>query len=72
MVVSIIGVGETKVGEHWDVSLRDLAVQSLHSAIENSAVDKVDALYIGNMLSGELSDQEQLGTLISVSLEPIL
>ena len=31
--VSIVGVGQTKVGEHWEKSLRDLAVESLQALI---------------------------------------
>ena len=49
--VSIIGIGETPVGEHWEKSLKELA--------------GVDVLYVGNMCSGTLNGQEHLGALIS-------
>lgn len=63
--VAIIGVGQVKVKEHWDTSLRDLAYQSIKEATKDAGVDHVDALYVGNMLAGELSGQEHLGALIS-------
>ncbi len=63
--VSIIGIGQTPVGEHWDKSLRELGFQALHAAMNDSGVERVDALYVGNMLSGELTGQEHLGALIA-------
>jgi acetyl-CoA C-acetyltransferase len=63
--VSIIGIGQTKVGEHWDKSLKELATEAILGAIKDAQVDRVDSLYIGNMLSGELTGQEHLGALIS-------
>ena len=35
------------------------------SAIKDARTERVDSLYIGNMLSGELTGQEHLGALIS-------
>jgi len=61
--VAIIGVGQTSVGEHWDRSLRDLAVEAIASARQDAGVDRVDVLFVGNMLSGELAGQENLGLL---------
>jgi len=63
--VAIIGVGQTKVGEHWDVSLRHLALQAIQAAMADAGVTQADALYVGNMLSGELVGQEHLGALIA-------
>ncbi len=63
--VSIIGIGQTDVGEHWERSLRDLAVDAMIAAIKDSHAERVDALYVGNMLSGELTAQEHLGTLLA-------
>ncbi|MFQ6058754.1 MAG: thiolase domain-containing protein [Anaerolineae bacterium] len=63
--VSIIGIGQTKVGEHWDRSLRDLAVESLWAAMDDAGVEEADALYVGNMLSGEITGQEHLAALIA-------
>lgn len=63
--VAIIGVGQTAVGEHWDVSLRHLALQAVQAGMADAGVTRADALYVGNMLSGELAGQEHLGALIA-------
>jgi acetyl-CoA C-acetyltransferase len=63
--VAIIGVGQTKVGEHWDTSLRHLALEAVLAAMTDAGVTRADALYVGNMLSGELTSQEHLGALIA-------
>jgi len=63
--VAIIGVGQTKVGEHWDIGLRHLALEPLQAAMADAGVTQADALYVGNMLSGELAGQEHLGALIA-------
>jgi len=63
--VSIIGIGQTPVGELWEKSLRHLAHDAIVAAMKDAAVGRVDALYVGNMLSGELAEQEHLGALIA-------
>ncbi|AIU68949.1 acetyl-CoA acetyltransferase [Thermococcus eurythermalis] len=61
----IIGAGMTPVGEHWKLGLRDLAVEALLNAMDDAGIDKVDSLYVGNMISGPLVEQENLGALIA-------
>jgi len=63
--VSIVGIGQTKVGEYWDRSIRDLGVEAVCAALEDVKIEKIDALFVGNMLSGQLSKQENLGALIA-------
>jgi acetyl-CoA C-acetyltransferase len=63
--VSIIGIGQTKVGEHWDKSLRELGYRALNAAMRDAKVQRISGLYVGNMLSGELTSQEHLGALIA-------
>jgi len=63
--VSIIGIGQTPVGELWDRSARQLAYQAISSALADAGVERADALFVGNMLSGNLLDQEHLGTLVA-------
>jgi acetyl-CoA C-acetyltransferase len=63
--VSIIGIGQTAVGEHWDRSLRHLAYDAVVAAMGDAGVERADALYVGNMLSGEISGQSHLGPLIA-------
>jgi len=71
--VSIIGIGQTVVAEHWDRSIRDLAVEAALKARQDAGVERVDALYVGNMLSGELNGQENLAPLVAdaAGLPPI-
>ena len=63
--VSIIGLGQTKVAEHWDRSLRHLAADAVLAAMKDAGIEQADALYVGNMLSGLLTGQEHLGALIA-------
>lgn len=63
--VSIIGIGQTPVGELWDLSARQLAYQAISSALAEAGVEQADALFVGNMLSGNLLDQEHLGALVA-------
>ncbi len=63
--VAIIGIGQTPVGEHWTTSLRHLAFEAARNALRDANVDKVDAIYVGNMLSGEITGQEHLGALVA-------
>ena len=63
--VAILGVGQTPVREHWDISIRDLAIQAGRKAMQDAGVAHVDAIYVGNMTSGRLGQQRQLGALIA-------
>lgn len=63
--VSIIGIGQTPVGEHWERSLRHLAYDALAAAKRDANIERADAVYVGNMLSGEVSGQAHLGALIA-------
>ena len=63
--VAIIGIGQTPVDEHWDRSLKELAGEAIFAALHDAGRNTADALYIGNMLSGILSKQENIGGLIS-------
>lgn len=63
--VAILGIGQTKVDEHWDKSLREIGGEAAFLAMQDAGVDKVDALYVGNMLSSMVSGQNQLGAFFS-------
>jgi acetyl-CoA C-acetyltransferase len=66
--VAIIGIGQVPVREHWSVSLRELAAHAVLNALDDADIEQVDALYVGNMLSGMLANQEHLGALIAESI----
>jgi len=63
--VIIAGIGLTPVNEHWDTSLRELAFHAMEAAMQDAGGLRPTALYVGNMLAGQLSRQFQLGTLLA-------
>ncbi|MFQ5552716.1 MAG: thiolase domain-containing protein [Thermoplasmata archaeon] len=65
--VAIIGVGETKFGELWDRSFREIGIEAGLKALEdaNVAADQIDALYVGNMSAGKFIDQEHVSALVA-------
>jgi len=63
--VSIIGVGQMPVSEHWDAGLRQLALGAIQAALRDAAVQQVDAVIVGNALGGNLSAQNHLGALVA-------
>ncbi|HEX9090559.1 MAG TPA: thiolase domain-containing protein [Anaerolineales bacterium] len=63
--VVIAGIGQTDVGEHYTISLRDLALMALEAAIQDAGGLRPDILFIGNMLAPTASHQAHLGALIS-------
>jgi len=63
--VAIIGIGQTPVDEHWDKSLRELAGEAVLAAMSDAGRDRAEGLFVGNMLSGVTSKQENLGALIA-------
>src|SRR5512139_2994553 len=63
--VAILGIGQIKVDEHWDLSLRELGGNAAFAAMQDAGMEMVDALYVGNMLSSVVSGQNQLGTFFS-------
>ncbi|MCJ7717780.1 MAG: thiolase domain-containing protein [Anaerolineales bacterium] len=63
--VAIIGIGQVPVGEHWGKRLVELAGDAVFAALEDAELTQVDALYVGNMMAGQLDKQSHLGALIS-------
>ena len=63
--VAVIGIGQTKIDEHWDKSLRELAGDAALSAMIDAGVSKVDSVYVGNMLSDISNLQAHLGSLVA-------
>lgn len=63
--VAILGIGQTKIDEHWDLSLREIGGNAAFAALQDAGMDKVDALFVGNMLSPLIDGQNQLGTYFS-------
>ena len=63
--VVIAGIGQTPVGELWDISLRSLAYRAIKAARLDAGNQLPQALYVGNFLSSVTSHQGNLGTLLA-------
>lgn len=63
--VLILGVGQTGVGEHWELSLRELALDAISKAREEAGGIRPEAIYVANMLAPILSNQAQLGAYLA-------
>jgi acetyl-CoA C-acetyltransferase len=73
--VAIIGVSQTKFGELWDTSFRDMITEAGLKAIRDAGIEGADleAMYVGNMSAGLFVEQEHIASLIAdqVGLNPI-
>ena len=63
--VSIVGIGQVPVQKVYVQSLRWLGATAVHQAMSAAGVDRVDALFAGNMLSDELQNQKHIAALIA-------
>lgn len=65
--IFVLGVSTTKFGELWDISPRQLARTAFSEALTASDLkpQDIDALFVGNMLSGILGNQANLGSLFA-------
>ena len=48
--------------------LTELFVEAAKEALDDAGVDKIDSIYVGNMMSGFLQNQEHLGALMATAL----
>ena len=64
--ISIVGVGNTKIGEWYDSSLRELTDEAITKAIASANIDPKDigATIVGSMSSGLFNQQEHLSALV--------
>ncbi|MCJ7561944.1 MAG: thiolase domain-containing protein [Thermoplasmata archaeon] len=65
--VAVIGVGDTKFGELWDASFRDIGIRAGLAAVEDAKIsaEMIDAVFVGNMSAGRFIEQEHIGALIA-------
>lgn len=63
--VAVIGIGQTKISEHWEKSLRELAGDAALAAMADAQVSHVDSVYVGNMLSDNANLQAHLGSMVA-------
>ncbi|GAB4461541.1 MAG: thiolase domain-containing protein [Anaerolineales bacterium] len=63
--IAVLGIGQTKIDEHWELSLREIGGNAAFAAMQDAGMERVDALFVGNMLSPMVNGQNQLGTFFS-------
>lgn len=70
MNIFVKGVATTQFGELWSASPRGLARQAVSGALSDGNVEpsQIQALFVGNMLSGMLGGQEHLGAFFAEEL----
>ena len=63
--VSIIGIGQVPVGDRWDKPIYFLAVDAMLAALQDAHTERIESVYVGNMLSSTLSGQDLLSGLLT-------
>ena len=63
--VVIAGIGQIPVGEHWDASIRQMAVGAILPALAEAKGLRPQVMYVGNMLAATASRQANLGALLT-------
>lgn len=63
--IFILGAGQMPVTKDSDHSMRQLAASAVTAAMADAEVTRIEALFLGNMLSGMLSQQQHLGALVA-------
>ncbi len=68
--VYVLGGSQTKFGELWNVSLRNLLATVIDESIRATKIlpTDIDAIVLSNMIGGETAEQAHLGTLASSML----
>jgi acetyl-CoA C-acetyltransferase len=70
MKIAVLGAATTKFGELWHISPRDLVKEAVSEALDQSGCSRsqIEAIFVGNMLSGVLGGQENLGAFFAEEL----
>jgi acetyl-CoA C-acetyltransferase len=63
--VAIIGIGQTKIDEAWEKSIRQIAAEAIHAALKDAGRESADGIFLGNMMSGIINSQNNLGPLVA-------
>lgn len=64
--IAVVGVGNTKIGEWYDSSLRELTDEAISKALQSANIDpkEIGATIVGSMSSGIFNQQEHLAALV--------
>lgn len=67
MKIRVAGIGLTKFGELWDKTFEDLCLEASFKAIKDSGLDKnkIEAVFVGNMIFSKISGQDHIGALVT-------
>ena len=70
MQITVLAGLNSKFGELWDISPRDLVKEVFHGTLKNSNMNKndIDVIFVGNMLAGTLGGQNHLGAFFAEEL----
>ena len=63
--VAILGIGQTIIDEQWKKSLRDIAADAVINALHDAGRESADGVFVGNMMSGIINGQTNLGPLVA-------
>ncbi len=63
--VAVLGIGQTKVDEQWEKSLRELAGDAVLAALQDAGLPGAEGIFVGNMMSGSANHQQHLGAYIA-------
>ncbi|MGD6941519.1 thiolase C-terminal domain-containing protein [Cytobacillus gottheilii] len=66
--VNVSGLGITKFGTHEGETLKSLLLDACFQALKEADFPKIDAVYVGNFMSGSLGNQEILGAIVANDL----
>ncbi len=64
----VASAGFTKVSDHWESSILDLAVEASRKALKGTPGLKPSQLFVGNMFSAVGANQEHMGALLASAL----
>jgi acetyl-CoA C-acetyltransferase len=63
--VVIAGVGQIPVGEHWELSIRNISARAIQAARKDAGGLEPESIYIGNLMAAVASHQANLGALVT-------
>ncbi len=63
--VVIAGIGQTPVGEQWELSLRNSSALAIQAARKDAGGLRPESMYVGNLLASVASHQANLGALLT-------
>lgn len=63
--VVIAGIGQTPVGEFWELSLRNLSARAILAARKDAGGLEPESIYVGNLLAPIASHQANMGSLVA-------